>query len=116
MIVNGSTVLLDWVLTANPSYASHIEDFFDIQITDPDGVATYLEGGDTNDNWATLFTQPGDEGGADGQVTYNYTFTKTGVYTIILCTGGAANFTILDTVLALVVDQDTTIPNTVTLS
>ena len=110
MLIKDTTVTLDWLLTKNPSFASHIEDYFDIQITAPDNTVTYLEG---SANWATTFTQPSAT--VDGQLTYNYLFDQSGVYTILLGTGGSASFTILDTVLALIVDQDTIINKTLHL-
>jgi hypothetical protein len=110
MLIKDSTITFNWALGFSAAFATYNEAYFDIQITDPDGLVTYQEG---SANWATSFLQPTVD--TDGLLTYDITPTKAGVYTIILGTGGAVSFTILDTALALIVVSDLTQTNTIVL-
>jgi len=113
MLIQNNALTFDWVLTKSASFATYNEAYFDIQVTAPDGTVTYSEGAN-GAGWTTTFTQ--STATVDGQLTYAYTPTQLGIYTIILGTGGATSFTILDTVLALIVKQDSTVNNTVILA
>ena len=117
MLVQNTGVVFRWDLTASPSFATYVETYFDLQVQAPDGTVNYYEGG----TWATTFTQPSDS--VDGLIEIDsasdvvgFNLDQTGVYTLILGTGGASSFTIIDTVLALVVEQDALVTNTVTLA
>lgn len=110
MLIKDSTITYNWVLGFSAAFATYNEAYFDIQITDPDGIVTYQEGSAL---WATTFLQP--TATVNGLITYAITPTKAGVYTILLGTGASASFTILDTVLSLIVVSDLTQDNTIVL-
>ena len=116
MIVQNAAINFRWVIAATPGFATYSDvSYFDLQIQAPDGTVTYSEGVDAVGNWATAFTAP--TATVDGSIEVNdLTLSQTGVYTLILGTGGSTNFTILDTVLALVVEQDSLVENTITLA
>lgn len=111
MYVKDYAITINWDLEKTPNFASYPEDYFDLQITDPDGNVTYAEG---SSNWATDFQQPTDE--INGYITYNYTFNKEGVWVIILGNGVATNFDILETTMYMVVTRDTEATNVVHLA
>ena len=108
MFITGSTVTFTWVLekTATVYAASD----FDLRVQDPDGIATYSEG----PAWQTSFVAP--DATTDGSITEDITLTKSGLYNIVLATGGSANFTVLASQLVMVVDQDTTAQKSVVLA
>jgi len=101
MLIQNTTITLRWIIEKNPNFATYNEDYFDLQVTAPDGTVTYLEG---INNWANVFTQVSEE--VNGEIDYNITLTQTGIYTFILCTGDSDNFDIIKTSLAMVVEQD----------
>jgi hypothetical protein len=109
MIVKDALFQFQWVLKATPSFATYTENYLDMQVTDPDGVVAYFEGGfvwpdQHPDISAKTFLQP--TATVDGLITVDYTPAKSGVYVFIIGQGISQNFTILDTSLVLVVDQD----------
>lgn len=110
MLIQNTTVTFDWALTKTATV--YAEDYFDLQIQAPDGSVTYEEGVN-GAGWAETYLAPVEL--TDGYITNDLLLTQTGVYTLILGTGGATSFTILDTVLALVVASDLTVNNTVVL-
>jgi len=101
MLIQNTAIDFRWILKTSPSFATYDEAYFDLQITAPDGAVSYLEG---SSSWSDTFTQP--TASADGLIVYSYTPTQAGVYTLILGTGGSSSFTIVDSMLALVVEQD----------
>ena len=109
MIVQNTNITLEWILEKN-ALNVYNSAYFDMQITSPSNIVTYLEG---SSNWATTFLQPTPT--VNGLITYDTTFTELGVYVIILGTGISASFVILDTSLAMVVEQDSTLNNKVIL-
>lgn len=110
MLIKDTTITLNWNLGFSASFATYNEAYFDIQITDPDGIVTYQEG---SAFWSTTFLQPTIS--VDGLLTYGFTPAKAGVYTLLLGTGGSASFTILDTTLALIVVSDLAVTNSIVL-
>ena len=111
MLIQNTVITYSFILEANASFASHVETYFDLQITAPDGVVTFLEGSGA---WATTFLQP--TATVDGLITYAFTPTQLGVYTFLVCTGAAASFTILDQIISLIVEQDSDVSSTVNLA
>jgi len=114
MLIKNTAITFTWNLKATDTVGANLETYYDLQVTEPNGTVTYLEG---ETDWAGAnFSAPGSvASGTDGYISEIYTPTEAGVYTFILGTGGSTNFTILDTVLALVVDSDTLVTNTVVL-
>ena len=102
MLIQDTAINFRWELKASASYANHVEAYFDLQITAPDGTVTYLEG---SSSWSDLFTQP--TASTNGLIEYSYTPTQNGVYTMILGTGDSDSFTILNTRIVLIVEADT---------
>lgn len=110
MFIKDSTVVFTWELKATPTV--YAEDYFDLQIQDPDGIVTYQEGVN-GAGWTDSYSAP--DANNDGSVVGSILLDKTGLYNVILGTGGAANFTVLQSQLVMVVEQDLTATKTVTL-
>lgn len=104
MIVQNEVITITWDIEKNPLFATYNAAYFDLQITAPSGAVSYFEG---TGSWALSFTQPSDT--VNGEIVFAYTFTETGVYTLILGTGISTNFSILDNSNVMVVASDTTI-------
>ena len=110
MFITGSTVVFTWVLDKTATV--YAEDYFDLQVQDPDGITTYSEGVN-GAGWTDSYLAPAAE--TDGSIVGSITLSKPGLYNIILSNGGATNFTILHSQLVMVVDQDLTASKTVYL-
>jgi len=112
MLIQNTTVTFNWDLLKTATV--YAEDYFDLQIQYPDGTVAYFEGQNAGAGWADSYLAPNAT--TDGAITHNLLLSQVGVYTLILGTGGSASFTIVDTVLGLVVKQDTQIDNSVNLA
>ena len=113
MLIQNDTVTFSWVLAKTATV--YTEDYFDLQIQAPDGTVTYQDGVTGAGGWQTDATYLAPVELTDGNLQTDLLLSQTGVYTLTLGTGGSTNFTILDTVLALVVASDLTVTNTVVL-
>lgn len=122
MIIKNEPLILNWVLRAGEHAVNYVTQVdFDLQVTAPNGVVTYLEGSlipnpnpDKNINlingatvdWTTDFTAPTTS--TDGFIACTITPDQDGVYTFILGKGGSEYFYIIDTSNLLVVAKTTT--------
>ena len=110
MYITNSTVTFTWLLVKTSTV--YAEDYFDLRVQDPDGIATYQEGVN-GAGWASSFTAP--DANNDGSIQTDLILSKPGLYNVVLCTGGSGNYTVLSSQLVMVVDQDLTSNKTVTL-
>lgn len=110
MYIIDSTVVFTWNLEATATV--YAEDYFDLQIQDPDGIVTYQEGVN-GAGWTDSYAAP-DANNA-GSIVGSITLSKAGLYNIVLGTGGASNFTVLHSQLIMVVEQDLTSIKTISL-
>lgn len=109
MIIVGTGVTLNWIIrkTLNPGLS-----YFDLQITTPKGVVTYYEG---SSNWASFTTPPNIS--TDGVLTRAaaYVPTEAGVYTLVIGTGGSANFREIHTSMFLATTLTTMLESKLTI-
>ena len=101
MIVKDVPVVFTWNLLK--TITVYAEDYFDLIITDPDGIVSYTEGSAL---WADTFQAPTET--VAGFLTNSLTFTKAGLYTVVVGTGGAAGYTVLSRQQVVVAAADTT--------
>jgi len=116
MLIKDTTVTFNWTLS--PTDTSYAEDYFDLQLQAPDGSVTYTDGVVGAGGWQNdgTYVAPGTIlADTVGHIETDILLDQSGVYTLILGTGGSTTFTIIDTVLALVVESDLAVDNTVVL-
>lgn len=101
MIVKDVATIVTWTLST--SAVAYVETYFDLTVTDPDGLVVRTEGG----LWADTFQAPTTT--VAGFITDAMTFTKEGLYTLTLSTGAAGSYTVLAERLVLVVSAEATI-------
>lgn len=113
MLITNTDIEYKWIIKKHPNPSAFNEAYFDLQVTAPDGAVTYHEGS----GWADSFLKPTDI--ADGYITYKHGatgFQDSGVYVLILGTGGSASFTILDTMIVYLAERSLQHTEKVTLT
>jgi hypothetical protein len=113
MLVQNDVVTFRFVLGKTATV--YAEDYFDLQIQFPDGSVTYQEGVTGAGGWQTDATYLAPDANTEGNLETDLTLSQLGVYTLLIGNGGPASFTILDTVLALVVEADAVVLNQINL-
>ena len=101
MFIKDSVVSFVWDIEKNVTV--YAEDYFDLDVTDPDGIVTYYEGVNAA-GWTDAYLAPVEL--TDGQISGSLTLGKTGLWTIVLATGSGASYNILNSQLVMVVDSD----------
>ena len=79
MYITGSTVVFTWELKATPT--AYAEDYFDLQVQDPDGIVVYSEGvnaGGWTDSYLALTSTE------HGSIVGSILLSKSGLYNVIL--------------------------------
>lgn len=100
MFVKNTAVALTWDLAPTGIAAAYLATYYDLQITEPDGVITYSEGAVVG----ATFVAPTST--VAGTLALSYTFLKAGLYQLALCTGTAAGTVVLSKRTLLIVEAD----------
>ena len=101
MFIKDVVIALTWDLEPTAVTAAYNSTYYDLQITEPDGVVSYTEG----EALAPTFVAPSSS--VAGTLDITYTFLKAGLYQLSLCTGAAAGTTVLAKRSMLIVESDT---------